>query len=70
MVVLLPFIIAVFWIGLYPKPYLNKMDTTVSHYIEQHQPLVLKEKLVDKPSIQETELNTKLDEKEVIKNEH
>lgn len=48
-VVLLPFIIAVFWIGFYPKPYLNKMHKSVAYYIEQYQPAVLREKLVKAP---------------------
>lgn len=38
MLVLLPFIIAVFWIGLYPQTCLRKMDVSVKHYIAQYQP--------------------------------
>lgn len=38
MMVLLPFVIFVFWIGLYPKPFLNKMHHAVDAYIEQYQP--------------------------------
>ena len=53
MIVLLPFIIAVFWIGLYPKSYLNKMENSVAHYVELHQPEVLKQKLVVEPSEKE-----------------
>ena len=41
-IVLVPFIIAVFWIGIYPKPYLSKMDVSVAAYVEAHQPEVLK----------------------------
>ena len=38
MMVLLPFVIFVFWIGLYPRPFLNKMHHAVDAYIEQYQP--------------------------------
>jgi len=48
MIVLLPFVIAVFWIGLYPKSYLSKMEKSVTYYVEQHQPQILKEELVKK----------------------
>lgn len=47
MIVLVPFIIAVFWIGLYPKPYLDKMHTTVDHYIAKYQPEILQQELVE-----------------------
>ena len=53
MIVLLPFIIFVFWIGIYPKTYLNKMHTSVSHYVEQHRPEVLKQEIVKAPQIEE-----------------
>jgi len=53
MIVLLPFIIFVFWIGIYPKAFLNKMHTSVSHYVEQHQPEVLKQELVKAPQTEE-----------------
>ena len=42
MMVLLPFIIFVFWIGLYPKAYLGKMDVCVNFYVEKYQPKELK----------------------------
>ncbi len=42
MMVLLPFVIFVFWIGLYPKPYLNKMHKTVDVYIQKYQPESIK----------------------------
>ena len=45
-VVLIPFIIAVFWIGLYPNPCLNKMHKSVSHFVEQYQPEFFKNELV------------------------
>ncbi len=35
--VLLPFIIAVFWIGLYPQPLLNKVDRTVAEFVKKVQ---------------------------------
>ena len=53
MIVLLPFIIAVFWIGLFPNSYLNKMHKSVSYYVEQHQPEVLKQKLVEEQELHE-----------------
>jgi len=53
MIVLLPFIVFVFWIGIYPKAFLNKMHTSVSHYVEQHQPEVLKQELVKAPQLEE-----------------
>ncbi|RQV96065.1 NADH-quinone oxidoreductase subunit M [bacterium] len=53
MIVLLPFIIFVFWIGIYPKPYLNKMHASVTHYVEQHQPEVMKKELVKAPQVEE-----------------
>jgi NADH-quinone oxidoreductase subunit M len=34
---LLPLIILMFWIGLYPRPYLNLMQPTVNHYVSQMQ---------------------------------
>jgi len=45
MVVLIPFIIFVFWIGLFPKSYLTKMEKSVNSYVEQYQPQELKQKL-------------------------
>ncbi|MFZ5519498.1 MAG: complex I subunit 4 family protein [Candidatus Zhuqueibacterota bacterium] len=48
MIVLLPFIIAVFWIGLYPKTCLDKMHTSVEHYIAAYQPEILQQELVKK----------------------
>ena len=32
---MLPLIILMFWIGLYPRPYLNLMEPTVKHYVSQ-----------------------------------
>ncbi|MBD3288507.1 Fe-S-binding domain-containing protein, partial [candidate division KSB1 bacterium] len=56
MIVLVPFIIAVFWIGIYPKPYMNKMHTTVKKYISEYQPETLKQQLVQEtPAEQESE---------------
>ncbi len=46
MIVLVPFIVAVFWIGLYPKTYLDKMHTSVDHYIAKYQPKILQQELV------------------------
>jgi len=37
-IVIIPFIVAVFWIGLYPRTVLNKMNTSVSSFIEHVQP--------------------------------
>jgi NADH-quinone oxidoreductase subunit M len=34
---MLPLIILMFWIGLYPRPYLNLMEPTVQHYVSQMQ---------------------------------
>jgi NADH-quinone oxidoreductase subunit M len=34
---LLPLIILMFWIGLYPRPYLNLMQPTVQHYVTKMQ---------------------------------
>jgi len=56
MIVLLPFIIFVFWIGVYPKTYLNKMHASVAHYVEQYQPEVLKKELVKVPHQDERSL--------------
>ena len=53
MIVLLPFIVFVFWIGIYPKTYLNKMHTSVKHYVEQHQPEILKQELSKAPQTEE-----------------
>lgn len=33
----LPLVILMFWIGLYPKPYLNLMQPTVHHYVSKMQ---------------------------------
>lgn len=46
MIVLLPFLIFVFWIGLFPNTYLSKMQNSVNHYVEQYQPAELKTKMV------------------------
>jgi NADH-quinone oxidoreductase subunit M len=32
---ILPIIFFIFWIGLYPKPFLDKMDTSVKHLLER-----------------------------------
>ena len=64
MIVLLPFIIAVFWIGIFPQSYLNKMDKSVTHYVEQHQPDILKVEHA-KPHIE-----VKTSEEKVIHTEH
>ena len=53
-VVLVPFIVFVFWIGLYPKTYLDKMHTSVSHYVEQHQPEVLKMEIVKTSAVEKS----------------
>jgi NADH-quinone oxidoreductase subunit M len=34
---MLPLIILMFWIGLYPRPYLNLMQPTVNHYVAKMQ---------------------------------
>ena len=34
---MLPLVILMFWIGLYPRPYLNLMEPTVKHYVGQMQ---------------------------------
>jgi NADH-quinone oxidoreductase subunit M len=34
---MLPLVILMFWIGLYPRPYLNLMEPTVNHYVAQMQ---------------------------------
>ena len=34
---LLPLVILMFWIGLYPRPYLNLMQPTVNHYVTKMQ---------------------------------
>ncbi len=38
---MLPLVILMFWIGLYPKPFLSRVEPTVNHYVshvqEQHQ---------------------------------
>jgi NADH-quinone oxidoreductase subunit M len=34
---MLPLIILMFWIGLYPRPYLNLMQPTVNHYVARMQ---------------------------------
>ena len=47
--VLIPFIIFVFWIGLYPKAYLSKMEVSVNHYVEQYQPDALKAQAIETP---------------------
>ncbi|OQX85301.1 Fe-S-binding domain-containing protein, partial [candidate division KSB1 bacterium 4484_87] len=52
MMVLLPFVIFVFWIGLYPKAFLSKMDKSVATYIEQYQPEEIKNYLVQKAQVQ------------------
>ena len=65
MIVLIPFIIAVFWIGLYPKAYLNKMEKSVTYYIEQHQPKILQQKLV-----QEIPSEEKTEEEQILHIEH
>ena len=52
--VLIPFIIFVFWIGLYPKPFLSKMEKSVNYYVEQYQPEELKEQVVKAPQHIET----------------
>ncbi|OQX96003.1 Fe-S-binding domain-containing protein [candidate division KSB1 bacterium 4572_119] len=45
--VLLPFVIFVFWIGIYPKPFLSKMEKSVEYYVEQHQPDFLKQPVIE-----------------------
>ena len=34
---MLPLVILMFWIGLYPKPFLSRVQPTVDHYIGQVQ---------------------------------
>jgi NADH-quinone oxidoreductase subunit M len=34
---MLPLVILMFWIGLYPRPYLNLMQPTVNHYVSRMQ---------------------------------
>jgi NADH-quinone oxidoreductase subunit M len=34
---MLPLVILMFWIGLYPRPYLNLMEPTVKHYVSRMQ---------------------------------
>lgn len=35
---LLPIILFCVWIGLYPKPFLNTMEASINHLVEQVQP--------------------------------
>jgi NADH-quinone oxidoreductase subunit M len=34
---MLPLVLLMFWIGLYPRPFLNLMEPTVNHYVSQMQ---------------------------------
>ncbi|MBN2008428.1 NADH-quinone oxidoreductase subunit M [candidate division KSB1 bacterium] len=65
MIVLVPFIIAVFYIGVAPQGCLNKMEASVTHYIAEYQPDVLKQYKID-PKIEhaETPAETELHEPE------
>ncbi len=53
MIVILPFIVFVFWIGIYPKPYLTKMEKSVNMYVEKYQPEQLKTEMVEQIEEQE-----------------
>ncbi len=68
MIVLLPFIIFVFWIGFYPKPYLDKIETSVNYYVEQYQPQILKQKMVQSP--QHESLEVEHQEEENLQPDH
>jgi len=38
LVVVLPLVAGMVWLGLYPKPVLDRMDASARHYIQQVQP--------------------------------
>ncbi len=57
--VLMPFVIAVFWIGLYPRPLMNKVDLTVTEFVKKVQ--VVQERLSS-----EKEVSNNLSEEKLI----
>jgi len=64
--VLVPFIIAIFWIGLYPQPLLQKMDKSVAQFLEQVQP---KPAVEQEASIRTDEFMKKQSELRLLDNE-
>jgi NADH-quinone oxidoreductase subunit M len=33
--ILVPIVVMIFWIGVYPKPFLNRMEPSITQFIEQ-----------------------------------
>ena len=67
-IVLIPFVIAVFWIGLYPQALLKKMDKSVTIFLEQVQPQVQPIEPAQHPQVDELIHNTGLQlESELLK---
>jgi NADH-quinone oxidoreductase subunit M len=48
--VLLPLVILIFWMGLYPKPWLSRMEPAIDQMLRQH------EQVVSAPAVPESEL--------------
>ena len=38
MITMVPLIILIFWIGLYPKPFMNTFDASVTHLVSKVNP--------------------------------
>ena len=53
--VLIPLIVAIFWIGIYPKPFFSRMEPSVKALIENAQTKYGENQLSDKSLAQDSE---------------
>ncbi len=66
-IVIIPLIIAIFWIGLYPGAFFRKMEPTIENLIQQ---VTTKREMISKMEEQKSDLRFTIDDQEAVKDEN